>query len=131
LELFRSLSGIRLRSPFGTHLERPESSFSALGELSCGRIGAHFLSSNRFCTQLISQLNSISQIGTTQRSTQLNSTPTSTQRSSFHQLNSQLNSTQLKIEVNSANYSTQLTSNQLTTQFNSTQLTTQRNSALN
>ena len=41
-ELFRGVSGIRLRTPPGAHLERPESSFGALGELHCGRIGAHF-----------------------------------------------------------------------------------------
>ena len=105
LDLFRGGSGTRLRTPFGAHLERPESSFGVESELNCGRIGAHFPSSARFVMQLqlISQLNSMSQIDTTQRSTQLNSTPTSTQRSSFHQLNSPLNSTQLKFEVNSAN----------------------------
>ena len=118
LELFRGGSGTRLRTPFGAHLERRESSFGVESELNCGRIGAHFLSSAKFVMQLISQLNSMSQIDTTQRSTQLHSNFTSTQRSSFHELNSLLNSTQLKIEVNSAN-STQPT---FYSQFNSAEL---------
>ena len=42
LELFRGVSGTRLRTPFGAHLERPESSFGVESELNCGRIGAHF-----------------------------------------------------------------------------------------
>ena len=42
LELFRGVSGTRLRTPRGAHLECLERSFGALGELNCGRIGAHF-----------------------------------------------------------------------------------------
>ena len=42
LELFRGVSGIRLRTPPGAHLERPESSFGVESEFHCGRIGAHF-----------------------------------------------------------------------------------------
>ena len=81
LELFRGDSGTRLRTPFGAHLERPESSFGVESELNCGRIGAHFLSSARFVMQLISRLSSMSQIDTTQRSTQLNSQLNPTQMS--------------------------------------------------
>ena len=90
LELFRGDSGTRLRTPFGAHLERPESSFGVESELNCGRFGAHFQSSVRFVTQLTSQLNLISPIDTTRGSTQLHYT---TQRST--QLNSQLNPTQM------------------------------------
>ena len=90
LELFRGGSGTRLRTPFGAHLERPESSFGVESELNCGRTGDHFQSSVRFVTQLTSQLNLISPIDTTRGSTQLHYT---TQRST--QLNSQLNPTQM------------------------------------
>ena len=90
LELFRGLSGSRLRTPLGAHLECPESSFGVESELNCGRFGAHFQSSARFVMQLISQLNLISPIDTTRGSTQLHYT---TQRST--QLNSQLNPTQM------------------------------------
>ena len=120
---FRGGSGTRLRTPFGAHLERPESSFGVESELNCGRIGVNLLSGARFFMQLISQLNSISRID----NSALNST----------ELYSHFNSaeltplTQLTIELNSVSYSTQLNSNQITTQFNSTQITTQRHSALN
>ena len=90
LGLFRGGSGTRLRTPFGAHLERPESSFGVESELNCGRIGVNFLSGVRFVRQLTSRLNSISPIDTTQGSTQLHYTP---QRST--QLNSQLNPTQM------------------------------------
>ena len=84
LDSFRGVSGSRLRTPLGAHLERPESSFGVESELHCGRIGAHCLSSVRFVMRLISQLNLISQIDTTQGSTQLHFNFTSTQRSSSH-----------------------------------------------
>ena len=122
LELFRGVSGIRLRTPPGAHLERPERSLGAFGELHCGRLGAHFPGSagfrrfeeprwNEFVPQLSSTHNS-------KRSTQLNSTPNSTQLSLSHQLNLEFDLTQVTTDFNSANHSTQLNSNQLTTKLN-------------
>ena len=56
LDLFRGVSETRLRTPFGAHLERPESSFGVESELNCSRIGltAQFNLTNR---QLSAQLN--------------------------------------------------------------------------
>ena len=99
LELFRGGSGTRLRTPFGAHLERPESSFGVESELNCGRIGGHFVSSARFvmqchATHLTAEFNVTNRHNSALNSIELYSHLNSAELIPLTQLTIELNSTQ-------------------------------------
>ena len=129
---FRGGSGTRLRTPFGAHLERPESSFGVESELNCSRIGVNFLSGVRFFMQLISQLNSISRIDNSAlNSTELYSNVNPAELISLTQLTIELNSTHNWTQLSELPNTTQLKSTHDSIQLNANHTSTQLSVQLN